>query len=155
VILLAAILYCAGCNPSGLPGIKEYAKRQEEEEAKYTEEVLKESPVMRELDRLCSKEIPLFDGFVLLSKHAYYPRKPVFLTYHYQSEADYQKVKVFYEDYFEKNGWQFTNQKENGWGPDELKFRNDKYQVIISHGDMGNVDYAFDCEMLPDSDEDK
>ncbi|HKY30186.1 MAG TPA: hypothetical protein VJM12_19810 [Pyrinomonadaceae bacterium] len=46
-----------------------------------------------------------------------------FVSYGYRSTLDYPSVKQFYLNYFPQNGWQLTKQKDDGWGPDEIEFR--------------------------------
>ncbi|HEV2799788.1 MAG TPA: hypothetical protein VGW12_04780 [Pyrinomonadaceae bacterium] len=151
-ILATSVLYLTGCNPRNTPIFRKMAEGQEKRSAEYTEEALKKSPSLQELDRLCTKEIPLFEGFVLLSKSASSHRS-TFLSYFYDSGADYRKVKSFYIDYFAKNGWQLTEEKDGGWGQRKVEFRKGNYKIIVSHGGMENAEYAFDCEKLSDSGE--
>jgi hypothetical protein len=54
-----------------------------------------------------------------------------FLGYAYQSSADYKTVKTFYLKYFADHGWQLSKQKDGGWGPSEIEFRNDRYRVTV------------------------
>jgi hypothetical protein len=54
---------------------------------------------------------------------------------------------------FRRNGWTLTRQKENSWGPDELEFAKQPYRITISHGGLGDADYAIGCDKLSDSGE--
>lgn len=149
LVLLTAALCHAGCaNPSGLPVFRDIRERGRQETARHTEEALKNSPVMRELDDLCRGEVPVFEGFVFLSMNASYPPK-TFLTYFYSSDAQYEKVKSFYTDYFKQKGWQLARQDENGWGPLTIEFRKESYKIVVYHKGMGGkADYALHCEKL-------
>jgi hypothetical protein len=149
LLLLTAALCHAGCaNPSGLPVFREIRERERQETARHTEEALKNSPVMRELDDLCRGEVPVFEGFVFLSMDASYPPR-TFLTYFYSSDADYEKVKGFYTNYFTEKGWQLSRRDEDGWGSLTIEFRKESYKIIIFHKGMGGkADYALHCEKL-------
>lgn len=149
LLLLATALSYAGCaNPGGLPVFRDMQERERQETAKHTEEALKNSPVMRELDELCRGEVPVFEGFVFLSMNASYPPR-TFLTYFYSSDAQYEKVKGFYTSYFTEKGWQLSRRDEDGWGPLTIEFTKESYKVIIFHKGMGGkADYALHCEKL-------
>jgi hypothetical protein len=45
-----------------------------------------------------------------------------------------------------------ARQKEDGWGPDELEFAKQFYRITISHGGLGDADYAIGCTKLSESD---
>ena len=149
LVLLTAALCHAGCaNPGGLPVFRGIREQERQKTARHTEEALKNSPVMRELDDLCRGEVPVFEGFVFLSMNASYPPK-TFLTYFYSSDAQYEKVKGFYTDYFTQKGWQLARQNESGWGPLANEFRKESYKIIVYHkGIGGKADYALHCEKL-------
>jgi len=153
--MVTSALCLSGCfNPRNTLIFRKLAEQEDQKLTKYTEEALKNSPGLQELDLICSNELPLFYGFVLRSKIA----GPVRYTslsyaYDYNSGADYQKVKGFYLDYFARNGWQLVDEYNGGWGPKSVKFRKNRYKVVISHGAMGDVEYAIDCEKLSDSGE--
>lgn len=149
LLLLTAALCQAGCaNPPGLPVFRGSPERERQETARHTEEALKNSPVMRELDDLCRGDVPAFEGFVFLSMDASYPPK-TFLTYFYSSDADYGRVKGFYTNYFTQKGWQLSRQDESGWGPLAIEFRKESYKIVLYHKGMGGkADYALHCEKL-------
>jgi hypothetical protein len=61
-------------------------------------------------------------------------------------------VKSFYVSYFAQHGWQLTRQKDGGWGPSEIEFHRDRYEVTISDVIRGEeINYFMHCEKLPDS----
>lgn len=134
VSLMAATSYCTGCNPWGLPGLKQQAKKEEQRITRETEEAIKKSPGLQELNRLCTEEIPRPEGFVSVNKSRDFNEEQ-FLSYGYHSTHDYQSVKRFYLDYFVQHGWQLKTEKDSGWGPSKLEFRKDSYGVVIY--DMG------------------
>ena len=148
VVLLMAAVCATGCNPRELPGFKQLAKREEQRITRETEEAIKKSPKLQELNRLCTEEIPRPDGFVPVSKSRDF-NEETFLDYGYHSTLDYQKVKTFYINYFSQHGWQLTKQKDGGWGPSEIEFRKDSHRVTIS--DMGKgegTNYFLGCAKL-------
>jgi len=134
------------------PIFRKLAEKEEAKRIKHTDEEVAKSPELQELDGLCTKEIPLFDGFVPNGRFAG-PTSTTSLTYFYRSPAAYARVKAFYVSYFSQNGWMLTRQKENSWGPDELEFKKANYRIIISHGGLGDADYAMDCDKLSESGE--
>jgi hypothetical protein len=75
------------------------------------------------------------------------------MSYKYDSAADYLKVKPFYLDWFGKNGWRVTDQYDGGWGPKSVVLTKGSFKVILYHGGMDDVEYAFICEKLSDSGE--
>lgn len=134
------------------PIFRKLAENEDAKRIKHTDEEVAKSPELQELDHLCTKEIPLFEGFVPNGRFAG-PTWTTSLTYFYRSPAAYARVKAFYVSYFSQDGWTLTQQKENSWGPDELEFKKPTYRIIISHGGLGDADYAMDCDKLSDSGE--
>lgn len=135
------------CNPMDLPGFKQVAKRQEEYTTKQTEEAIKKSILLQELDRLCTKEVPRPNGFTPVNKYKDL-RGERFLGYGYNSPADYQTVRDFYLNYFKQTGWQLTNQKDDGWGVPEIEFSKDRYLVRVYYLGDGEINYSLHCEKL-------
>src|SRR6266436_5095862 len=88
----------AGCSPSRLPGFSRLAKQEEERETKETEEAIKKSPELQELDHLCTKEIPRPDDFALVKKFNG-SQSVIFVGYGYSSQSKYEEVKTFYMKY--------------------------------------------------------
>lgn len=134
VLALALILLFTGCNPWRLPVLKEVAKRQDERITRETDEALKKSPKLQELNQLCTEKIPRPPGFELVSKDRDY-HEETFMTYGYRSKLDYQTVKRFYLDYFAQNGWVLAEDKNDGWGDQKIEVHKDSYRVTIY--DMG------------------
>ena len=147
--ILLLVVCLAGCVRSN-PLFRKLAEKEDAKRIKRTDEDVAKSSELQELDRLCTKEIPLFDGFVPNGRFAG-PTWTTSLSYYYRSSAAYARVKAFYVNYFSQNGWTLTRQKENSWGPDELEFAKQPYRLIISHGGLGDADYAVGCDKLSDS----
>ena len=147
--ILSLVVCLAGCVRSN-PVFRKLAEKEDAKQIKRTDEKVAKSPELQDLDRLCTKEIPLFDGFILRGRFARSPLTTS-LTYFYRSSASYSRVKAFYSSYFSQNGWTLVRQKENSWGPDELEFKKLTYKIIISHGGLGEADYAIGCHKLSDA----
>jgi hypothetical protein len=149
LMTLILVICLNGCIRSN-PVFRKLAEREDARRMKQTDEDVAKSPELQELDHLCTKEIPVFTGFVPNGRFAS-PTWKTSLHYYYRSSAAYSSVKTFYINYFSQNGWTLTRQKENSWGPDELEFARQPYRIIISHGGLGDADYALDCDKLSDS----
>jgi hypothetical protein len=148
VLLMITSVFFTACDPRQLPGFKQEGKRQEERITRETDEAIKKSPLLQELDRLCTQELPRPDGFVPVNKYRDFNEEK-FLGYGYHSELDYQSVKSFYVNHLTQHGWQLTEQKDEGWGQRKIEFRNEKYRVTIF--DMGGgkgTNYALNCGTL-------
>jgi hypothetical protein len=92
--VVLVILGFTGCEPRQLPGFKQEAKRQDERITRETEEAIKKSPALQELDHLCTVEIPRPESFVIVNKSRDV-HDGKFLSYGYHSQLDYQSVKSF------------------------------------------------------------
>lgn len=137
------VVLLTGCVRNN-PVFRKLAEDEDAKRIKWSNEQIAKRPDLQELDSLCTKTIPLFAGFVANSRFAG-PTQKTSLTYYYRSSAEYAQVKSFYIDYFSSNGWLLTRQHEEGWGPDGLEFAKQPYRIIISHGGLGDADYAIDC----------
>lgn len=146
-VLLISIVLLTQCNPTRLPGLRQIAKRQEERITKETEEAIKRSSKLQELDHLCTQEIPHPVDAILIKRYRDF-RGETFLGYGYHSKADYQNVKRFYTDHFADHGWQLTYQKDSGWGPRELEFHKDAYTVKVYEAGGEPIKYFLHCEKL-------
>jgi hypothetical protein len=134
LILVVACSSFTGCNPRELPGFKQIAKREEARITRETDEAIKKSPALQELEHLCTREIPRPEGFVPVNKSRDFHEEK-FLSYGYHSSSDYGSVKRFYIEYLPKHGWLLTKQKDGGWGPSNMEFRRESHIVTIY--DMG------------------
>ena len=151
VILAAPALCSSAClNPRNTSVFRKLGEDWERENAKYLEEALKTSPVLQDLERLCTKEIPLPNGFRLISRTGNEKKKNPHLSYHYYLAADYRGIKVLYENYFTQNGWRVAENREGGWGPPwHAVFRKDQYLVAVQYGGMGEeANYSLFCQRV-------
>lgn len=143
-VAIAAVSLCS-CDPRQLPGFQREAKRQDERITRETQEAIRNSPALQELDRLCTKEIPRPAGFVL-EKMSRDFHEQKFLSYGYRSDTDYQTVKNFYLSYFRDHGWHLSEEKDGGWGPSRIEVRSDRYRVTIY--DKERTLYGIVCARL-------
>ncbi len=148
ILVLSAVACLEGCNPRRWPGFQGEAKRQEERITRDTEEAIKKSAALQELDRLCTQEIARPEGFVPVNKYRDL-HGDRFLGYGYQSALDYGSVSTFYQNFLSQHGWQLTKRKDNGWGQRQIEFRKGRYEVILYDlGGSEGINYSLHCEKL-------
>lgn len=123
------------------------ASRTDKQITDQTEEVIKGSPELQELDSVC-KQIPRAQDFQFVKKGGLDDQK-ISLSYYYISETRYEEVWRLLGNYFDKNGWKTV---KNGEGVISsikiIEFSNGKYRVAIQHGGMRSINYSFYCEKL-------
>jgi hypothetical protein len=135
----------SACNPRENPIFRKAALENEQMITRQTEEAIKNSPVLQELDAMC-KQIPLPANSQFIWKGGL-DDQTISLSYHYYSETKYEEAWSLFKVYFLQNGWKLT--KEDNSYPKIIEFRNDKYRVQINYGGMGEgVNYGFSCEKL-------
>lgn len=151
--LLGVVLCFGGCvNPKELPGFKALVREQEADQTRATEEALKQSPSLQELDRLCRDEVSLPDGFVPVYRSHDQKQKRSLANYYY-SKAEYGQVWSFYKDRLTRRGWRLSGEREGGWGSDKLEFERDGYRVTIYRGGMGDgINYSINCTKSAEAD---
>ena len=137
--MAVVILNLTSCNPL-------LAKNEEERISRVTQEAIKNSPVLEELDRLCGKEVAHPDDFVFESKSMDTVSRS-YLTFHYGSSWDYTKVKNFYKEYFTQNGWLLTYQRM-GLGTRQVEFTKQRYGKAFDVGQDQQHHYAIQCEKV-------
>lgn len=76
-----------GCHPMSLPILRDEARRQDERITRETDEAIKKSPKLQELNQLCTEKIPKPNGFELMNKDRDY-HEETFLSYGYRSSLD-------------------------------------------------------------------
>ena len=148
LVFSTSIFLFSACNPWHFPLLKEEARKQDERITRETDEAIKKSPKLQELNWLCMENIPKPTDFELLNKHRDF-HEETFVGYGYRSKLDYQSVKRFYLDYFAQNGWVLTEDKTDGWGDPKIEFHKDSYRVTIY--DMGageGKNYSIVCGKL-------
>ncbi|MDQ3798162.1 MAG: hypothetical protein M3384_01820 [Acidobacteriota bacterium] len=81
-----------------------------EESKQNAESIIKASPVYAEINRLCTEVIPLYEDFSL--KGMDFDASVESLYYSYASNAEWNQVKTFYREWFAKQGWQLTEERD-------------------------------------------
>src|SRR4030095_11640767 len=97
-LLVVASTLTVPSNPREMPGLKQLGRREEARITRETEEAIKTSPSLQQLNELCTREIPVPDGFVLANKSRSV-NEPRFLSYGYRASIDYETIKRFYLGY--------------------------------------------------------
>ena len=147
VVCVSALLY-AGCSPVELPGLKQWAEYESARMTRETQEAIKKSPTFQELDRLCTKDIPLPSDFRVVALNRSRPGE-TYLSYSYHSDIKYEPLKAMYLEYFRGRGWRLAEQHDRGWGPPFIDFRNENYRFVITYFGPGSRDnYNFHCAKL-------
>jgi hypothetical protein len=82
-LLVVASTLTVACNPREMPGLKQLGRREEARIRRETEEAIKTSPALQQLNEFCTREIPVPDGFVLANKSRSV-NEPRFLPYGYR-----------------------------------------------------------------------
>ena len=145
--LMALLSSLSACNPWRLPLLSKEAKNQEERITRETEEAIKKSSALQELDRICTQEIPRPDQSEPLRKYKSL-RDEKFLGYGYRSTLSYDQLRDFYLQRLPNMGWQLSGQKE-GWGPSETAFRRNGFELKISEAPPGGpITYYLHCERI-------
>ncbi len=145
-LLVLFSLALAGCIPSGTPGIKQLTKKFDEIATKQTDDAIKKSPVLQEVESVC-KQIPLPPDFEIVKKGGLNDDGLLVLDYYYTSETKYEPARLLWNTYFADNGWEAK--KEEDSYPRQLEFNNLKYKVSIQYGGMGDrAQYSIACQKL-------
>jgi hypothetical protein len=138
-------IFLTGCNFKELPIVKDLIVKNREEATKYTEEAIKNSPELQELDKMCS-QIPLPKDFKFISKGGLDDQAISLSTYYY-SETSYQEAKQLFKDYFNQKGWNLI--KEDDSYPKVIEFKDNTFLVSLQYGGMGSdVNYSIYCEKI-------
>jgi hypothetical protein len=135
VCLALLVLVCSGCQL--MMGTKSF----DDQSTAKVEEVIKENPLFREFDNLCS-EMPLPNDFRLLGKNGLYKIKGI--SYFYESNAKPIDVEKFFKKYFSHKGWKVKESRTIRLGND---FTDGKYKVTIYYS-ADDSDYTIYCGLL-------
>jgi hypothetical protein len=149
IFALLLLLSLTGClSPRNNPVFRRMANASDERIAKQTEEELKKSPILQEINRLCTEQVPIFNGFRQVRRLSWQSENP-FLSYSYESSADVQTVRVFYKDYFSRNGWDLRHDQMGGWGPAwHATWRKSGYSISIEKTTTDDYVYGLFCQKL-------
>lgn len=147
-VAFSLLILISGCHPRNLPGFRQLSEQQERQMRKVADEKIEKQPVFQELNKLCTQEIPIYEGFSLINIHLSWNEEK-YLTYFYFSDADWRKVRVFYKDYFAKNSWQIIEDYDTNWGSNKIEVKKDSYRVILYNNGLGeDANYGFHCEKI-------
>ncbi len=148
VAVVLSVVWITACDLRQMPGFRQAAKKQEEKITRETQEAIKNSATLQELDRVCTNEIPRPDGFVLVNQTRDFNSER-YLGYGYHGDVDYQGVKAFYVNSLPQHGWQLTYEKDKGWGQAQVQFTKNPYRVtIFDLGTHEGANYSIGCEKL-------
>ncbi|MCU0238818.1 MAG: hypothetical protein MUC29_05195 [Pyrinomonadaceae bacterium] len=137
----------SGCNPKGLPFIKEYLRKNDELNTKQTNEDIKTNAKLKELDDLC-KSIPLPDSFKFYGKQRSYKHSNL-LSFYYYSEDSFDKSDKHFREYFLSNGWKLF---EENYVNRITELRKDDKAITIQYGGIGiDANYSFACKRIVDA----
>lgn len=145
--ILASLLFVSllvGCNFRNFPAFRRESEREDRLVTEATRKAIAQSPELQELDRLCTKEIPQIQGAKLAKLSQ--GKSVQMLFYYYSVNLRYELVKNTYVNYFNQAGWRVTDQKDEGWGPKNIEFQNERFKVnlvdMIKGDDPG---FALEC----------
>lgn len=151
IVTVIFVLFILGCNIRNTPIFRKLSEQQERSMRKAAEEMIEKLPVYQELNNLCTKEIPVYESFSLINIHSSW-KKNEWLSYYYFSDADWSKVRVFYKDYFSKNGWQYIQDYDTNWGSNKIEVKRESYRVILYNKGLGeNANFALHCEKISEN----
>ena len=102
-----------------------------------TNKLINQSESLKRVDNLC-ENLPKPEDFHLVRKIISGNSRTVSISHYYQSNLGYEKIKTFYLDWFNKNGWESEYQGS-------LDFRKNNYIIYISKGYWAGANYSFHC----------
>jgi hypothetical protein len=133
------------CNPRELPIFKRAVLENEKASTIQTEEAIKNSAVLQDLDRVCG-QVPLPADFHFVWKSFTIDKKIILFTY-YHSETSYETARDFWLDYFARTGW--SSSSDGVSFPRNIVATQGTYRVTIFYGGMGDrTNFSIDCELL-------
>jgi hypothetical protein len=146
ICLIFLVFVCLSCRD--LPGIKQLSEADATVTTKLTEEAIKNSTQLQELDNVC-KEIPLPPDFRFIWKGGIDDQK-ITLSTHYYSETKYEETWALLKRYFAQNGWRIVKDGEGTISSIKIiEFTNGNYRVINQYGGMEKrTNYSICCEKL-------
>lgn len=115
-----------------------------EQITEQTNEAIKNSPELKQLDKVCT-QIPLLADFQFVQKGGIDDQK-ISLSYKYNSETRYEEFWKVLKNYFEQNNWKLVKEGEGTISSIKIiEFTNEKFRVV-QHKGMRSVDYGIYCE---------
>ena len=145
LIILCGGTLLAACNPREFPGVKSLVIENEKRSTKNTEQAIKESVELQDLEGVC-REVPIPRDFTFVWR-ATDRNKQSLLSSYYHSDTPYGEARRIWVDYFAANNWELK--VSDASYPQKIRANRGTYEVVISHGGMGErTNYAIDCKKL-------
>jgi hypothetical protein len=143
------VLVVSACNPTTLPGIKTLVEQADARRSKRADEAIKNSPVLQELDRFCTSQVPPALGFQRLQRQLDEFRGRHVLTYSYKSDANFERVKQEHKNQLLPAGWRVTAEEAVSWGDPRIEFDGNSHSIRIYHFRSNqDVNYKIHCEKI-------
>lgn len=151
VAVLSLTVFMSACvNPNKLPGLRSQAEREEARLNRESEEAVKNSPLLQQLDSFCTSHVPPALGFVGVNRHLDFRGRKA-LIYGYHSNASFATVKQEYKNRLLPEGWKVTREEDHTWGESRLTLVGGSYSIdIYDVGSGQGVNYKIHCESLAD-----
>jgi len=144
VFSLAVTLLISVSACDHIPFVRERLIEEERQQTARTEEAIKGSSVLQELDKVCS-DVPKPPNSQLITKRKSFNDK-TYLTYGYYSDAPYSEMKGFYVNHFQQDGWTMMG-NSSGMTSESIEFRKENYDVSVTYSTKGDgVNYILHCE---------
>lgn len=149
IVLLAGAFALSGCiNPNKLPGIRSIAEQQDERRRKETDEAVRNSAALQELDAFCTRQVPPALEFTQISRQLDAPKK-VSLVYGFNSKADFETAKQEYKSLLLPQGFSVMLEENFTFGNSRILFANETYSLRIYYfGRLEKVNYKVHCERV-------
>ena len=149
LVLAQALVVSACVNPSKLPGVSAIAEREDERAKKETDEAIKNSPALQELDAFCSAQVPATLGFVSLHRRLDSSAGRLTLSYSYHSDANFDRVKQEYKNQLVPNGWRVTLEEEVSSAESRIEFAGNDHTIKVYYIPSGKeTNYKVYCEKV-------
>jgi hypothetical protein len=149
IVLLTGAFALSGCvNPNKLPGIRAIAEQQDERRRKATDEAVRNSVTLQELDAFCTRQVPPALEFTRTSRQLDSPEK-VSLVYGFSSKADFETARQEYKSLLLPQGFAVTLEDNFSLGNSRILFSNETYSLRIYYfGRSEKENYKIHCERI-------
>lgn len=145
-ISIMFIVCLVACNPRKLPYIREKLERNDRETTRTTEEIIRQTPKLKELSDIC--ENASFIGNLEILKKSLNRRTENTLFFYYHSQTDTKEFMHLDQVEFAKKNWQLVK-AEDRIGAKQVTFRNNDYEITVNYGVDGDYNiYSRACVEL-------
>ncbi|HEY0765950.1 MAG TPA: hypothetical protein VGD61_26455 [Pyrinomonadaceae bacterium] len=150
IVFLQMLVVSACVNPNKLPGIREIAEKEDARANQQTDEAIKASPALQELDAFCTNQVPLALGFVRRNRRLIQSAGWQTLSYSYQSNTSFESVKQEYKKQLASPDWRVTVEEKVNPEESRIEFAGNNYSIKIYHFHSGedDINYKIFCERL-------